>query len=429
MLLKQFENEKLSQFSYMVGCKQTKEALVIDPERNIQKYLDFAKKEGMKIVGALDTHIHADYISGLQEFANKKIRVYASTEGGSNWQYEWFNKDNTIKLKSGDTVKVGNVELQAAHTPGHTPEHLTYLLIDHARSNKPFAAFTGDFLFVGDVGRPDLLETAAGKIGDMKPSAKKLFKSIKSFKKHANHLLILPGHGSGSACGKSLGDVKYTSLGYEKDNNPALQFENEDEFVSFILKDQPTPPLYFKHMKIRNKEGPGLLKSLKLEQTRARKVLLDTRSKEEYQKNHEKGSIHAPFDKSFHQTAGSYLGMDDQITIIGENPRRIAEELRLIGFENIVGFKKVEKGVSVKQTRALKGFIVDVRDKKEYESGHAKGAVNMNFKVLPKHVNELPKNEEITVYCRSGARSTKAYSYLESKGFKVKNLQNGIKTV
>lgn len=429
MLLKQFENEKLSQFSYMVGCKQTKEALVIDPERNIQQYLDFARKEGMKIVGALDTHIHADYLSGLQEFANKRISVYGSGEGGPNWQYEWFNEEHHIKVNNEDSVKVGNVELKAVHTPGHTPEHMTYLLIDHARSNKPFAALTGDFIFVGDVGRPDLLETAAGKVGDMNPSAKKLYKSINAFKKQPSHLLILPGHGSGSACGKSLGDVKYTTLGYEKENSPALQFKKEEEFVNFILADQPTPPRYFKHMKRRNKTGPGLLEPLRLEQTRARNVILDTRSKEEYQKNHEKGSIHAPFDKSFHQTAGSFLEPTDEITIIGEKPKEIAKELRLIGFENIKGYTKPSKGLKLEQTRELSGFILDVRDKKEYDESHAEGAKNINYKALPKHVNELPKNEEITVYCRSGARSTKAYSYLESKGFKVKNLQNGIKTV
>ena len=207
-----------------------------------------------------------------------------------------------------------------------------------------------------------------------------------------------------------------------------MQYENEDEFVSFILKDQPTPPLYFKHMKRRNKKGPGLLKPLKLEQTRTKGVLLDTRSKEEYQKMHAKGSIHAPFDKSFHQTAGSYLNPEDEITIIGENPKEIADELRLIGFENIAGFKNIENGVSVEQTRELSGFIVDVRDKNEYESGHAEGALNINYKALPNHLEKLPQDKKITVYCRSGARSTKAYSFLENKGFSVKNLTGGFKS-
>lgn len=433
MLLHQFENEKLSQFSYIVACKKSKEAVIIDPERNIQRYKDYAQKEGLNIVGALDTHIHADYLSGLQAFAEEDVHVYGSGEGGEDWQYEWFSSyDETTKLKHGDELETGNIVIKAEHTPGHTPEHLTYIVVDKARSREPFAALTGDFLFVGDVGRPDLLETAAGHKGDMEPSAKRLYSTIKSFEKYKESLLILPGHGSGSACGKSLGDVKYTTLGYEQRNSPALQHDTEESFVKFILEDQPTPPRYFKHMKRRNKEGAGVkeLKDLEQAEDLSDVVILDTRSKEEYQKGHLEGSIHAPFDTSFHQTAGSYLEPEQKIVLIAENPLKVQQELYLIGFEKVVGYTEPQTQKKTTNMNSVDDIdiLLDVRSQKEHGENGLAESININYKGLPDNLDKLDKDKKILVYCASGARSTKASSYLEHKGYTVKNLKNGLKT-
>ena len=418
MILRQIEDKDISQYSYLVGCQKTKEAIIIDPERDVEKYFDLAKKEGLEIVAAADTHIHADYITGLKEFANKGIKVYGSKEGGPDWQYEWLkNSDYKHELiGDGHEIKIGNLTIKAVHTPGHTPEHLTYLLIDHPRSDKPLAAFTGDFIFVGDVGRPDLLESAAKVKGAMEIGAKQLFGSIQKFKTQDKGLMILPGHGSGSACGKALGAVPFSTLGYELENSEALSFEKEKEFVEFILKDQPAPPMYFARMKKENKQGPDLYEkpNLKLlEKPIGKLVNVGDRTCNT-------GILTEP--KTLAEIAGSYLEKEDQITLLAkkEDVEKYVITLMKIGLDKVAGFLEtyVEE---IKKDSTKEHFYLDVRGEKEYREE------NLGTKLIPHtrladHLEELDKSNKILVFCASGGRAESAASYLRSVGFDAENI-------
>ena len=223
MLFRQISDDRLAQYAYLIGCQQTGEALIIDPERDIDRYIDIATAEGLKIVAVTETHIHADFVSGALEFAERGVDVYLSDEGDEDWKYGWASRPNVTLLKSGDTFPVGKIQIEAVHTPGHTPEHMSFLVTDYGGgANKPMGLISGDFVFVGDVGRPDLLETAAGNVGAQEPSAKKLYASIQEFLKLPDYMQLWPGHGAGSACGKALGAIPESTVGYEKMFNANL---------------------------------------------------------------------------------------------------------------------------------------------------------------------------------------------------------------
>jgi|GEM_PF-1149944 len=262
MYLKQISDASLAQYSYLIGCQRSGEAIVIDPERDIDRYREVAKHEGLKITAVAETHIHADFVSGAREFAaaDPTVKLYLSVEGGPDWQSEWAKTlPGFHPLHDGDTFRIGNIAFQAIHTPGHTPEHMVFLVTDHGGgANEPIAMLSGDFLFVGDAGRPDLLEQAAGLEGTQEQGARALFKSLRKISELPCHLQILPAHGAGSACGKALGAIANSTFGYEEKFNPALKIalhESEAAFVDFILRGQPEPPPYFANMKRVNSEG------------------------------------------------------------------------------------------------------------------------------------------------------------------------------
>ena len=260
MIIRNFYEPKLAQASYLVGCSATGEAIVVDPMREVQPYLAMAKSLGLRIVAVTETHIHADYLSGTRQLAAATgATMYLSDEGGEDWRYAFRNDPGVVLLHDGEFVRIGNVSLKAIHTPGHTPEHLAFLLVDHPVSAMPHSLFSGDFVFVGDVGRPDLLERAANIAGTMEQGARNLFRSLKKLADLPDSLLVWPGHGAGSACGKSLGGSPVSTLGYERATNWALRISDEDKFVDEILSGQPEPPFYFKEMKRLNKQGPPLL--------------------------------------------------------------------------------------------------------------------------------------------------------------------------
>ena len=418
MILRQIEDKDLSQYSYLVGCQKTKEAIIVDPQRDVEKYFELAKKEGMNIVAVVDTHIHADYISGLREFAHRNIKVYASKEGGEDWQYEWLKKSeyNYELIGDRDKITLGNISLKAIHTPGHTPEHLTFLLVDHPRSEKPLAAFTGDFVFVGDVGRPDLLESAAKVEGAMETGAKQLFESLQKFKEQDKDIMILPGHGSGSACGKSLGAVPFSTLGYELDNSQALSYDEEKDFVEFILKDQPAPPMYFARMKKENKQGPNLYKKPQVnmlekpegklvnvgDRTCNTGILVDT--------------------NTLAEIAGSYLDKEDTITFLTkkEDVEKNVNTLMKIGLDNVAGYIEEYREEKV-SGEDKEHFFLDVRGEKEYQEENV-GTKLIPHTRLPEHVHTLDKGKRILVFCASGGRAESAASYLRSCGFDAENI-------
>ena len=265
MFLKRFYDEQLSHASYLVGCYVTGEAIVIDPNRNIVQYIEAAEDEGMRIVAVTETHIHADFLSGSRELAaTTGAMPYLSDEGDEFWKYGFANERNVKLLHHGDTINLGNIKIDVWHTPGHTPEHLSFVVTDGAATDEPLGAFTGDFIFVGDVGRPDLLDRVAGFKDTMEKGARVLYQSLQKFTRAMpDHLMIFPAHGAGSACGKALGGVPFSVLGYQKKVNWALKVSSEQEFVDGVLEGQPEPPLYFKEMKRMNKEGPAFLGSLK----------------------------------------------------------------------------------------------------------------------------------------------------------------------
>ncbi|MEX2600131.1 MAG: MBL fold metallo-hydrolase [Balneolaceae bacterium] len=451
MYFKQFFEDKLAQYAYLIGCQANGTAVVIDPMRDIDPYIEAAAREGLSIVAAADTHIHADYISGLRAFAERGVRVYASDEGGSDWKYEWLagsEYDFTL-LKDGDSFSIGNITIRAWHTPGHTPEHLSYTITDGAAAEEPMGIVTGDFVFVGDVGRPDLLESAAGQKDVMKPSAKTLYKSVKEFETLPEYLQIWPGHGAGSACGKALGAIPESTVGYELRYNPSLKSAtSEEDFVSFILEGQPEPPLYFARMKRDNKLGPSLAalpqpKRLTLQElNRALEssdhTILDTRERTEYAMGHLPGSILSPLNRQFNTVAGSYIREGESILLVVEEQklREAVLDLYRIGLDKVEGYV-TPKDLQMVQARGGEletlrvrtfeelgepggnGVILDVRKASEYDVSHADGAVNIAHTRLLDRIGEVPKGGRVAVYCQAGGRSAVAAALLQREGYEV----------
>ena len=216
MLIERIYDEDLAQASFLIGCQRKGEAVVVDPRRDIAVYQAVAAANGMKIVAVTETHIHADYLSGTRELAAATgATIYVSGEGGEDWQYRFEGE----RLYDGDAITIGNITVQAVHTPGHTPEHLSYLVTDGAFSDKPGYLLSGDFVFSGDLGRPDLLDEAAGGVDTRFAGAKQMFASLRDkFLTLPDYVQVHPAHGAGSACGRALGSIAATTVGYEREN-------------------------------------------------------------------------------------------------------------------------------------------------------------------------------------------------------------------
>jgi len=261
MLLKYFYDQKLAHASYLVGCQKTKEAVIVDPGRDIEQYIEMADREGVEIMAVAGTHIHADHVSGARELADRVgATLYVSDEGPTEWKYLFLDGYQHQLVHDGDHFMIGNIKFDVLHTPGHTPESISFVLTDQGGgANQPMGIFTGDIVLVGSIGRPDLLEEAAGLMGTAEPRARDLFKSAERFKSMPDYLQVWPAHGAGSACGKGLGAIPSSTVGDEKLFNPSLQFNDEEQFVKYILADQPEAPEYFAVMKRVNKEGPRVL--------------------------------------------------------------------------------------------------------------------------------------------------------------------------
>ena len=260
MLLERLYDEDLSQASYLVACQDSGEALVVDPRRDIADYLDLARHHGLRIVAVTETHVHADFLSGTRELAAATgATAYVSGEGGEDWQYDFPAE----RLHDGDTIELGAVTITARHTPGHTPEHLSFLITDTAFAPSPGYLLSGDFVFAGDLGRPDLLDEAAGMQDTRFEGARQLFASLRDvFLSLPDHVQVRPGHGAGSACGKALGAVPSTTVGYERSFAwwaPHLAADDEQGFIDELLDGQPDAHAYFGRMKRQNVLGPALL--------------------------------------------------------------------------------------------------------------------------------------------------------------------------
>lgn len=452
MLLRYFYDDKLAHASYVVGCQATGEAVVVDPMRDINPYVELAKQENLKIVGALETHIHADFVSGSRELADRfGTKMYISDEGDKDWKYQNLDKLSHQLVKDGDKFNIGNLIFEVMHTPGHTPESISFILTDTKAADLPLGIFTGDFVFVGDVGRPDLLEKAAGIQGTSESGAKDMFKSIKRFKELSDYLQVWPAHGAGSACGKSLGAVPSTTVGYEKMFNWAMQFEDEKSFMEELLAGQPEPPYYFAVMKSVNKVGPELISNLPelkpidrfddiknlLEQG---EQVLDLRQADAFSQGFIPGTINIPFNKSFTNWAGWIVDYKKPVYIL-VNPESLDEiviALHSIGIDQVLGYADVDTivgqsdsldkydNVTVEEAKEMinndEANVLDVRNKTEYDEGHIENADHIMVGTLKNRLEEVDANKTVIVHCQGGARSAIAASLLKANG--IDNIVN-----
>ncbi len=456
MLLKYFYDNALAHASYLVGCQRTGEAIIVDPGRDIEQYLDAAKKEDLKIVGVAETHIHADYVSGARELAERiDAKLYVSDAGPSEWKYEYAKPYRHQLLKDGDRFTIGNLDFETMFTPGHTPEHICFVLTDRGGgANRPMGIFTGDFVFVGSIGRPDLLEQAAGVMGSADIGARQLYHSTERFKKLPDYLQIWPAHGAGSPCGKGLGAIPSSTVGYEKMFNPALQFNDEQAFVDYILAEQPEAPSYFALMKRDNKIGPPVLGSdqlppqLPVDRLRemiGQEQLIDNRDAARFAAGHVSGSLSLPV-KYTANFGGWLVDYNRPVYLIADanTVKETVRVLRKIGVVNIAGFflaEQVEKqglnSVSFpeKSPQELAVGIesgdlelIDVRGLTEFQEEHIPGAQHYFLGRFNKTASQINLDKPIVVVCRTGGRSAVAASVLQKMGVKqtVINLAGGI---
>ena len=446
MIFEQFEVKGLSHFSYAVGCGACKEIMIIDPKRDYDTYIDYAKKNGYKIAYVTETHIHADFASGAKELAEKtgaKLLLSAYDDG------ELFDVQFPhTELREGDMINIGGISLKVLHTPGHTPEHISFLLYEAARSEKdPLMMFSGDFLFIGSLGRPDLLGEEA-KIG----LAKKLYHSVnEKLKDLPDGMFVYPGHGAGSLCGAGMSSASTSTLGMERLSNPYLnQKYTEEEFVDKILSNSPPFPEYYKKMKKLNSEGPRTLngvpqpKRMSGEEFKqaiiGEKVeLIDLRHPLNYGGGHISSSINISNNNLMSSWAPWVISYDKPIYLISDKEENIDENVRKliqVGLDDIRGcITEIEKWVqsgnrfmstgqiSVKELHDnLKeekdSLVLDVRSENEWNSGHIENAKHMFLGNIPEEgQNVAEKDKKLYVICGGGYRSSIAAGVLQNMGY------------
>lgn len=444
MFFQHIFESSLAHSSYLIGCQAKGVAMVIDPKRDVDTYLAIAAKNNLKITHIAETHIHADYLSGTLELAELTgAQCYLSDEGGKDWQYEFPH----IGLKDGDQIHLGNLIFKVLHTPGHTPESLSFVLIDTPATMDPVMIFTGDFVFVGDVGRPDLLENAAGLIGTKEIGAQQMFKSLQHFLTLPDYIQVWPAHGAGSACGKALGAVPSSTVGYERIRNWALQYQNnESGFITELLEGQPEPPRYFAQMKKLNKiKRPlqtGVPQYPKLSTAEFNKLyqagttIIDTRHKFDFAKGYLPGSINIQHNRTFNTWAGWILDYTKPfVLIMDENEKEeIARKLMRIGLDHVAGYITLETipqlGIPLEQQQLI-GFqemnavlenpnvqILDVRNTAEFTAGHLPHATHLFVGTIEDNLDKIDRTKELYLHCQSGDRATIAASILAKNGIK-----------
>ena len=447
----------LAIYSYMVGDEKSKKCAVIDPTRDVDEYLEIAKREGLRITHVLETHVHADFVSGSVELKARLgdgVQVVVSGMGGEEWTPPYADR----AVANGDEIALGGVRLKAVHTPGHTYEHVSWALFDDNRSrDTPWLVFTGDFLFVGDVGRPDLLGEEARKT-----LAHQLYESVFGVLPGLPDFTeVYPAHGAGSLCGKAIGSRSTSTLGYERRFSGALRPRGEPEWVSTLLEGMPIAPPYFTRMKKVNAGGPRVLGPEPLGRKRftAKEVhervcehclVLDVRPKEAFAAAHIPGSINIPLGHNLPTWAGWVLPYDRPILIVPDDPDDVPEvvtHLLRVGFDEVQGY--LEGGLGDWETSGfelgrlattsvhdladrLQGecsrpFVLDVRTDGEWDAGHIEGAHHIHGGTLEERYAEVPKDRPVAVVCGSGYRASIASSFLKREGYTdVANVLGGM---
>ena len=450
MVVEQLYTNCLSEAAYFI--ESNGEAVVIDPLRDCEKYIELAEKKGAKIKYIFETHFHADFISGHLDLAKK---TDAPIIYGPNTKTNF----PVHIAPEGERFKVGKLEIEVIHTPGHTPESTCYLLRDE--EGKPYCIFTGDTLFVGDVGRPDLFGADITK----EQLASNMYDSLQRLKLLPDEVIVYPAHGPGSACGKNLGKETWSTIGVQKKLNYALQDMPREAFIEAITSGLSKPPQYFPLNAKINREGYESLddilkKSLhalsvgdfEKEMLAKNTVVLDTRHQDSFEKGFVKGSIFIGLNGRFAEWVGMLLNMNDRILLVTEPGKEKESIVRMarVGYENVIGFldggfdvwknsgKDYDMLISIDAEELLLDYnydditVVDVRKQNEYEAGHVEGSINL---VLQEMDEQLPKlgqstDDDLYVYCEGGFRSVMAASLLKRKGFKnIRNVYGGYNAI
>jgi hydroxyacylglutathione hydrolase len=437
MDFRQFYLGCLAHASYYIGSEG--EAAVIDPQRDVQQYLDEAEANGQRIKYIIETHSHADFVSGHIELAAKTGAQIIYGER-ANTKFE------TLKVKDGDTVSVGNIELSFFETPGHTPESITIKAKDTSEPDKPLKLFTGDTLFCGDVGRPDLIGSkgfTAEQMGGM------LYDSLhEKIMPLPDDTEIYPAHGAGSLCGKSLSSDTWSTLAKQKQTNYALQPMSKEDFVKLVSSDQPQVPAYFPKSAERNLQGPAAFEDLpepgqlsSEEIASFDGIVLDVRPAAEYGASHIPNAINIGLGGKFATWAGTFITIGTPLAIAAATKEQVDEafmRLARVGIETVKGYilmadhsgetKSVEqiRPAEVNRESPAKVQFVDVRQPGEFGAGHAAGTLNLPLNTLTNEIEKLNPSIPTYVICQTGYRSSLATSLLESAGFKnVLNVVGG----
>jgi hydroxyacylglutathione hydrolase len=458
VIFRRIYDPALAQASYLVGCPETREAILFDPERDIDRYEREAQAEGVRIVAVAETHLHADFVSGMRAFgASRPVTLLLSGMGpAAPWTSEGpIHPGAGVRfLRDGDEFSVGTLRFRARHTPGHTREALSFEFM--GEQGFPLAFFSGDFLFAGDIGRPDLGFLASGGM-TVEESAEALRRSLALLDDMPDATVVLPGHGAGSACGKMICRLPESTVGIERIINRPLRAKDDSaRFVEGLLRDQPDPPPYFGRVKDTNERGPALhdrvpappqLSSAEFvaASKELSRVVLDTREWSAWMDGHLPGSIFAMLDPFFGPTAANYVDSGDEVLLVAEE-EQVDEAVRVLyrvgidrfaGWIDPHGFAAIDEdefeGAGCEELtpreanrRILTGAaVLDVRSKQEFATGHIAGAVHIPFIQLSARVGELDPARPVVAYCRSGNRSARACAYLRRCGFTVANLRGG----
>jgi hydroxyacylglutathione hydrolase len=442
MLFQVIYDEDLAQASYLIGCQAAGEAIAIDPRRDVDIYLRLAEHHGLRLSAVTETHIHADYQSGSRELAQRSgATLYLSDEGDADWKYGFPGE----KLVHGSEIQLGKIRIQAVHTPGHTPEHLSFLVTDGAATDLPGFFLTGDFVFVGDVGRPDLLDEAAGFVDTRFGGARQLFASLRDhFLTLPDYVQVWPAHGAGSACGKALGAVPLTTVGYERQVGWWSRMVREGDlegFTSTLLEGQPDAPLYFARMKRTNKLGPALLgerspmRAFAPAELRGRVnedlILLDTRPVAEHRAAHVPGALFVPEGKKFATNASFAVDPDSDdrpIVVLARDQAQacwMRDRLAWTGIDHVVGYVPSLEGLTAGPlplvapgalARVPDALVLDVRNANEHRAGRIPGSMQLDVGRLAFRVDQVPADRPVVVHCQTGNRAAVAASILRARG-------------
>jgi hydroxyacylglutathione hydrolase len=445
MVFEQFYLSCLAQASYVIACDGV--AAVVDPQRDVDQYLELAEQRGLRIAHVIETHLHADFVSGHRELAQRSgAQIYLGEGSGASFPHRC--------VRDADEIAFGACRLRFLQTPGHTVESVCILITDLERGTKPWAVLTGDTLFIGDVGRPDLSDAYAPE-----QLAGMLYDSLHGkLLTLPDEVLVYPAHGAGSMCGRNISPDRSSTIGRERQFNYALQSMPRERFVRMMTQDLPARPEYFERDVDLNRRGAAPLAELpnlralpgeraqKLQQAGA--TILDTRTSGAFCSGHIPGSVNIGLNGQFAAWAGSVLGLDAQLILVAEERRAVEESqqrLARVGIERVAGF--VEDGIggwvrhglpleqtgqiSAQQLQAMRDgaeapLVLDVRRPAEWKEGRIPGATHVPLDELAKRTPAFERSRTIAVYCKSGYRSTIGCSLLQARGFAhVLNVQGG----